>query len=148
DPLWERAGGRLAATASFERLHAEAVARCDGALGEGWFAELFTRGGKVPHDDMVTFALNDAEPDGETAHRPADSRPRADGRLTAREKEIACLVAAGLSNRQIAETLFISRRTVDAHVEHIFGKLEITSRVMLTIQLREHPAIADTGATV
>jgi DNA-binding CsgD family transcriptional regulator len=49
-------------------------------------------------------------------------------------------VAAGLSNKQIAERLFISRRTVDAHLEHIFGKLGITSRVMLTIQLRGHYA--------
>jgi DNA-binding CsgD family transcriptional regulator len=65
---------------------------------------------------------------------------RLPGQLTAREREIASFVAAGLSNRQIAERLFISRRTVDAHLEHIFGKLGITSRVMLTIQLREYSA--------
>jgi DNA-binding NarL/FixJ family response regulator len=67
--------------------------------------------------------------------------------LTTREQEIATLVAVGLSNRQIAEKLFISRRTVDAHLEHIFGKLGITSRVMLTIQLREHSALTESGAS-
>ena len=44
DPLWERAGARLAATATFERLHADAMARCDDALGAKRFADLFARG--------------------------------------------------------------------------------------------------------
>ena len=56
--------------------------------------------------------------------------------LTRREREIAVLVASGLSNREIASRLFISKRTVDAHVEHIFAKLEISSRVKLTLWLR------------
>ena len=55
--------------------------------------------------------------------------------LTKREREIAELVASGLSNREIASQLFISKRTVDAHVEHIFSKLEISSRVQLTVVL-------------
>ena len=142
DPLWERAGGRLAASASFERLHAEAVARCGGALGGKLFAELFARGLRHPVEAMIAFALNDV---GDPA-AGGDTKIRLPSQLTAREREIASLVAAGLSNRQIAEMLYISRRTVDAHLEHIFGKLGITSRVMLTIQLREHSAATDTGA--
>jgi non-specific serine/threonine protein kinase len=143
DPLWERAGGRLAATASFERLHAEAVGRCGSALGGKLFAELFARGVRHPVEEMTAFAVNDA---GDPAEGGGGTRIRLPSQLTAREREIASLVAAGLSNRQIAEMLFISRRTVDAHLEHIFGKLGITSRVMLTIQLREHSAATDTGA--
>ena len=57
--------------------------------------------------------------------------------LTTREREIALLVARGLSNRAIAERLVISRRTVDAHVNHIFAKLGLSSRVQLTIWLRD-----------
>jgi non-specific serine/threonine protein kinase len=143
DPLWDRAGGRLAATASFERLHAEAVGRCGSALGGKLFAELFARGVRHPVDAMTAFAVNDA---GDPVEGGGGTRIRLPSQLTAREREIASLVAAGLSNRQIAEMLFISRRTVDAHLEHIFGKLGITSRVMLTIQLREHSAATDTGA--
>ena len=142
DPLWERAGGRLAATAAFERLHADAVARCGDALGAKRFADLFAQGGRHPLEAMIAFALNDL---GDPAE-DSDAKIRLPGQLTAREREIAILVAAGLSNRQIAEKLFISRRTVDAHLEHIFGKLGITSRVMLTIQLREHSAEADSDA--
>jgi DNA-binding NarL/FixJ family response regulator len=60
-----------------------------------------------------------------------------DDGLTAREREIAMLVARGLSNRDIAERLVISKRTVDAHVNHIFAKLGLSSRVQLTIWLRD-----------
>lgn len=56
--------------------------------------------------------------------------------LTCRELEIALLVASGLSNREIAERLVISRRTVDAHLNHIFGKLGLSSRVQLTLWVR------------
>ncbi len=42
----------------------------------------------------------------------------------------------GLSNRQIAERLVISKRTVDAHIEHIYGKLGVSSRVQLASWLR------------
>ncbi len=142
-PLWQRTGGLLAATPRLERLRADAVARSQGALGGKRFAELLTRGASQPLDAVVPFALNQAD-------SPADDGGAKAGlpvQLTAREQEIAALVADGLSNRQIAERLFISRRTVDAHLEHIFGKLGITSRVMLTIQLREYPAepVSDAG---
>jgi DNA-binding CsgD family transcriptional regulator/tetratricopeptide (TPR) repeat protein len=142
DPLWERAGGRLAATATYERLHADAVARCSRALGGQLFADLFARGVRYPLEAMIGFALNDL---GDPAE-DGGAKIRLPSQLTAREREIAGLVAAGLSNRQIAEKLYISRRTVDAHLEHIFGKLGITSRVMLTIQLHEHSAEADDDA--
>ena len=51
--------------------------------------------------------------------------------LTRREREIAELVARGLTNRQIAETLVISERTADAHVEHIRTKLGVRSRAQI-----------------
>jgi predicted ATPase/DNA-binding CsgD family transcriptional regulator len=142
DPLWEQAGGRLAATTAFDRLHTEAVTRCTDALGGKRFAELFARGVLHPEQEMIAFALNDLGGPAEDG----GAKIRLPSQLTAREREIASLVAAGLSNRQIAERLYISRRTVDAHLEHIFGKLGITSRVMLAIQLREHSADTDLGA--
>lgn len=48
--------------------------------------------------------------------------------LTNREKEILCLVAQGLSNREIAEQLFVSRYTVESHIKHIYRKLSVTKR--------------------
>ncbi|MFF4838267.1 LuxR C-terminal-related transcriptional regulator [Streptomyces sp. NPDC001315] len=61
--------------------------------------------------------------------------PHPDGRagavLTAQEREIAELAASGLTNKQIAERLFISHRTVGAHLYQIYPKLGIASRVAL-----------------
>ena len=48
--------------------------------------------------------------------------------LTASERRVAELVAAGNSNPQVAQTLFVARATVEAHLRSIFRKLEITSR--------------------
>jgi DNA-binding CsgD family transcriptional regulator len=63
-------------------------------------------------------------------------RPAA-GELTGRELEITALVALGLPNRDIADRLFISRRTVDAHLNHIFAKLGLSSRLQLAIWARD-----------
>ena len=49
-------------------------------------------------------------------------------RLTARQLEIAALIAAHLTNQEIAERLYLSPRTVDHHVSAILGKLEVTTR--------------------
>lgn len=48
--------------------------------------------------------------------------------LTAREREVAGLVARGMTNKDIASHLVVSKRTVDAHLEHILGKLGYSSR--------------------
>jgi DNA-binding NarL/FixJ family response regulator len=49
------------------------------------------------------------------------------GELTAREREVLALVAEGLSNRAVAERLFVTERTVEAHVKQIFLKLSLTT---------------------
>ncbi len=51
--------------------------------------------------------------------------------LTARERQIASLVAAGLSNRAIADRLVISERTAQNHVQHILGKLDFANRAQI-----------------
>src|SRR5207245_2171316 len=51
--------------------------------------------------------------------------------LTRREREVAILVAQGLTNREIATRLFISERTAESHVEQIRGKLGFRSRVQI-----------------
>jgi len=55
--------------------------------------------------------------------------------LTPAEQAVATLVADGLSNPQIGDRLYISRRTVQAHLAHVFAKLDIASRAQLAAQV-------------
>jgi len=67
--------------------------------------------------------------------------------LTPREREVAGLVAKGLTNREIAACLVLSKRTVDAHLEHILGKLGYNSRVQVAALASHEQAVrADGGA--
>jgi DNA-binding CsgD family transcriptional regulator len=58
--------------------------------------------------------------------------------LTTSELTVARLVAEGLTNREVAERLFVSPHTVSSHVRHVFLKLGITSRVELARLARDH----------
>ncbi|MCL6445024.1 MAG: LuxR C-terminal-related transcriptional regulator [Alicyclobacillus sp.] len=64
----------------------------------------------------------------------AESPPRV---LSARELEIARLVARGFTNKEIAETLFISYRTVTTHLDKIYNKLHVHSRTELLVKLND-----------
>ena len=57
--------------------------------------------------------------------------------LTRAERRVAELVARGLTNREIAELLFLSSRTVEAHLSHVFRKLDISSRAKLAALMAE-----------
>jgi trimeric autotransporter adhesin len=76
--------------------------------------------------------------------------PDAGAGLTRREREVAALVAEGLTNREIAERLFISERTADGHLEHIREKLGVRSRAQITawvIEETRRPAFAPMPST-
>jgi len=67
-----------------------------------------------------------------TGHRPpAAPRPRCLPQLSPAERDVALLVAEGLTNLQVAERLYLSRHTVDSHLRKIFAKLDIRRRVEL-----------------
>jgi DNA-binding NarL/FixJ family response regulator len=80
-----------------------------------------------------------ARPWAERAHNelratgvPATARPDTPtATLTTQERQIATLAATGLTNKQIGQRLFLSHRTVSAHLHRIFPKLGITSRAAL-----------------
>jgi DNA-binding CsgD family transcriptional regulator len=54
--------------------------------------------------------------------------------LTEAELRVVGLAAEGLTNRQVAERLFISRRTVATHLEHVFQKLGFSTRARLAAE--------------
>jgi len=154
---WELTGGRLGGNAGLEANRARSASAAARVLGAGGYAELHDRGADTPIDQLVALVLadDDALPSVPPTLTAWDDRAgtaaglggsaglgRSAGQagveeLTSREREIASLVASGLSNREIGDRLFISRRTVDAHVNHIYAKLRISSRVQLTIWERD-----------
>lgn len=66
--------------------------------------------------------------------------------LTPSEQRVAQLVARGHSNRQIADTLFVSPRTVATHLTHIYQKLQCEGRDELTTVLKHQPLTGNTHA--
>ena len=89
------------------------------------------RAGKLDGECVVAVV----EAAGQAPARAHDLRPAG---LTEREIEVLRLVAAGLSNPEIANRLVISRRTAEHHVQHIYGKLGVRSRASLAFFAMEH----------
>jgi non-specific serine/threonine protein kinase len=146
--LWDRTGVRLSGSRVLDGYHQHAAATAAGALGEARFAELHTAGAVRPLAQVAALAVAGAdvlpELPGPRVLAEQPGRWTGSEELTARERQIAVLVARGLSNKDVAERLVISKRTVDAHVNHIFGKLGLSSRVQLTIWLRDQaPGLLD-----
>jgi predicted ATPase/DNA-binding CsgD family transcriptional regulator len=141
NPLWERAGRRLGGNAILNEMHERTVKSALDALGDERYAALWRAAARQPLDEIVALAITGADnPAGPPAGQPADV-------LTARQLQIASLVSEGLSNRQIAERLVISKRTVDAHLEHIFAKLGVTSRVQIATRLNGHQGVTGYGGS-
>ena len=76
------------------------------------------------------------------SHRRGPEAPQRLRRLTARERELVAIVAAGASNKEIAERLSIAERTVKAHLTSIFQKLGVSSRLHLAVYALEAQAPA------
>lgn len=66
-------------------------------------------------------------------------RPRPSGHLTPTEQRVAELAAQGLSNKQIAQSLFVTVNTVEVHLSHAYAKLGIRSRAQLAARLGADP---------
>jgi non-specific serine/threonine protein kinase len=115
-------GTPLAELGAFATHHDQCVRATRRALGAAGYTAAFGEGTHFTLAEAIRYAL------GETR----TPQPAAAGTgLTRREEEIAGLVAEGLTNREIAGRLVISRRTVESHIEHILGKLGFTTRTQI-----------------
>lgn len=85
----------------------------------------------------TTFARLGAAPALARADAIA-SRKSNTGELSLRELEIVCLVAQGLTDKEVAARLFISPRTVDGHMRRMFAKLDVPSRTAMAALAVRH----------
>ena len=69
-------------------------------------------------------------------------RPPRPARLSDREVEVLRLIAEGCSNPVIAKRLFVSRRTAEHHVQHIYTKIGVSSRAAAALFAMEHGLLA------
>lgn len=122
---------------------AQAVAASDPgvALAEARHAaDAFARLGTSSEYDRVSSLLR-------SLGGRASPLPHTDGLLTSRERDVLNLVAEGLSNPQIAERLFLSRRTVAHHVSNILAKLGVHNRAEAAAWLVTHSQELDSSGS-
>jgi DNA-binding CsgD family transcriptional regulator len=122
--------GRQTGTAvpfGYEEEYGRELDRARECLGEIEFATAWAAGESMSMDAVVAEADDVLAAWGSTGENDRTPAPSHLG-LSPREIEVLRLVAAGKSNRQIAEALFISVETVKVHVRSILAKLELESR--------------------
>jgi DNA-binding CsgD family transcriptional regulator len=100
-----------------------AVARA--VLGERAFSVAWTKGRAMSLDEAISYALESATNGAMAMSEPLCTAPHG---LTRREMEVLRLLAAGHTDREIADELFISPHTATTHVKRILRKLGVTSR--------------------
>jgi predicted ATPase/DNA-binding CsgD family transcriptional regulator len=130
DAQLERSGGELFPFA--QSLVARAEDGIGAALGDAGLAA--RAAGRALNQDDVRAGADSVIAAAAEAER---TRLRRGAGLTPREREILELLADGKTDREIAETLFVSRRTINSHVASILGQLGVHTRQDAVIQARQ-----------
>jgi DNA-binding CsgD family transcriptional regulator len=106
------------------------VATLRDAIGDDELESAWAKGAALSTEEAIAYAQRG---------RGERKRPTSGwGSLTPTEREVVRLVSQGLMNKDIATRLFISPRTLDTHLTHVYTKLGITSRVQLAQEAARH----------
>lgn len=101
-------------------------------LDDSTFAEAWQEGAALPLDDVVALALSPGPTEASPAALFSDGDSKAPyGALSPRERETAVLIAAGKTNREIAELMVVREKTIETYVTRILNKLGFDSRVQI-----------------
>jgi DNA-binding CsgD family transcriptional regulator len=120
--------GAPAEHAMAQLAHARVLRAGDGRGGHDRALRLAERAARTAGRLGMAPLLRDAT---ELMHELSGVGPHVIGALTARERQIALLLADGLTNRTIADRLAVSERTVESHVRNLLTKLDLTNRTQV-----------------
>jgi DNA-binding CsgD family transcriptional regulator len=121
-----RAAVGLATRTLDEAERVPRLVRARDLVGEEIFEQHWTEAANLPLGEMIEYV---------SRARGERKRPSAGWEsLTPTELRVVGLAAAGLTNPQIAERMFIARGTVKVHLSHVFAKLAVTTRAELAAQ--------------
>jgi DNA-binding CsgD family transcriptional regulator len=137
--VWRTSGARVDETNAYSLFDRRSEDVLREALGSEIFEEAFAEGAAYSFEQAVSLALGEDVDvgSGDGAGSLQRGLTSGAGGLTRREREIAGLLAEGLSNKEIAGRLVISQRTVETHVDHVLSKLGITSRAQVASWVAE-----------
>jgi predicted ATPase/DNA-binding CsgD family transcriptional regulator len=131
DALWGHLGLDPDSVPYLSESRRRSEERAGIGRGSAAFRTAFQHGATLSEEQVLALALEQG---------PVDEAPEEEVPLTRREVEVARLVGGGLSNREIAEQLKISQRTVESHVENILRKLGFGSRTQVVAWVVEWEA--------
>ncbi|GHF96702.1 MULTISPECIES: ATP-binding protein [Amycolatopsis] len=131
--VWRLSGARVGEMSPYQGVDEQCATLARKALGDEVFDAAFAEATGFGLDEVVRYALRE-RPAPHVAGKTAEP-----GGLTRRQREIAELVARGMSNKEIAAALVLSGRTVEGHVENILVKLGLTSRTQVASWLAGQP---------
>jgi predicted ATPase/DNA-binding SARP family transcriptional activator/DNA-binding CsgD family transcriptional regulator len=126
-------------------LYERSVAATRSQLGEAAWEAAFAQGMTMSADEAAEYALSEEVAPGASEGPSAGGKsdePLTTDPLSAREREVAAMVARGMSNRQIARELYLSERTIEVHISNILRKLELASRTEIAVRATEQRLIA------
>jgi non-specific serine/threonine protein kinase len=142
-----RAKIRAPLTAFEQGMLDEAVAVWRARLGAAAFVALWRSGQELTFEQLTQRALTGITSAEASAQRSSTLETAAEGAhqhlLTAREREILDLMAAGSTNPQIAARLVIGAGTVKTHTLHIYRKLEVANRTQAILRAQEFGLLRD-----
>jgi predicted ATPase/class 3 adenylate cyclase/DNA-binding CsgD family transcriptional regulator len=114
----------------YDAGHEASVTALRGTMGENDFDAAWAEGAALTTEAAIAYAQRG---------RVAGKRPASGWEsLTPSERDVVRLVSEGLTNNEIATRLFVSPRTVQTHLTHVYTKLGLTSRVQLVQEAARH----------
>ncbi len=114
-------------------IHTDTIAAARAQLDEATFNAAWDEGHAMMMEQAIEYALTEPVPHREEmpALSPRQATKKEFGGLTTREREVATLIAQGRSNREIADALVLSERTIEGHVGNILSKLGFAARAQI-----------------